>query len=705
VNGRFRNQDDSGSALLFAVIVVFVVMLVVTSMLSLSAGNMRATAEYKDQAGTTSVADGAAQTAANTVRQTLFNNSAGQHCFPDALGSLSGGSDTLQLDDFAVQGGQHYSAAVACTHSGGSSSPVLISASNRPGMAILTTGDLAAQGEDGLSIKALNAVPFKVHGLIYSNSNVKMVSGSLLDDNGVYAKGACTGAGTVTPAPICSFSGGTPSGADPAYVQPTALPNYQAVPFAAQSFPNSCKNSVITFDPGYYDDAKSLSTLMSNSGCAGSTFWFKPGLYYFDFHNGDDPALPPGSHAWTVNTGALVAGTPVSPAGTTLAQPPLPGSLTVPGSCRNPITSNTALGVQFVFGGDSQFVVDAAKVEMCGTYSTSSPPIALYGATSGAEPQTMASGLHMTTGSGSGDFTTPNGMQIAGDGSLATWTNNSAGTRTGASTVTGSIPAPSPSPGTHLDAGALTVVHGNSAGDRRDNLTVTFRSGTSQSVVTVPSYSDNVMHTDIIDLKVDPTFPGFLHGNGLGALDMTYSATVKHKGVETVDGITLDLTYRLPAYRSENSVVAGGNCLALPYTGGGGSGCAALTSTQAPGNQFYIQGTAYAPRAAFDVSLNQATSQVFKFGVVARSLPIKVTGSSTFSQPVIEIPDDSPGSVVSTNVILSAYVCPTTSGCAASGTPALKARVALIDPDPGAVIAGLRALNIQSWSTPGRSGG
>jgi hypothetical protein len=186
---------------------------------------------------------------------------------------------------------------------------------------------------------------------------------------------------------------------------------------------------------------------------------------------------------------------------------------------------------------------------------------------------------------------------------------------------------------------------------------------------------------------------------------VTYSATVNHLGVESVDAITLDLKYRLPAYRSQDSAVAGGNCLTLAYTGGGGSGCAAVTSKQAPGNQFYIQGTAYAPKAAMDIALNQATSQVFKFGVVTRSLYLKVTGSSTFSEPLIEIPDEAPGSVVSTNVILRAYVCPATSGCAVTGPADLRSRIALIDPDPGAVLRGLRALDIQSWSTPMRAGG
>src|SRR5438067_465978 len=137
---RRRESSDDGAILVFAIILVIVVMTIATSLLTVSSTNFRATAAYSDEAGTSATAEGAVQAAANTISRTLFNNSAGQHCFPNAAGSLTSGSDTMQLNDFTVQGSRHYSAAVTCSHAPGSSSPVLINATNRPGMAILTLG-------------------------------------------------------------------------------------------------------------------------------------------------------------------------------------------------------------------------------------------------------------------------------------------------------------------------------------------------------------------------------------------------------------------------------------------------------------------------------------------------------------------------------------------------------------------------------------
>src|SRR5207237_533042 len=121
---------------------------------------------------------------------------------------------------------------------------------------------------------------------------------------------------------------------------------------------------------GYYDDANGLSSMMAgNSACRHSTWWFKPGTYYFDFHNAGtnrNPLLTSTANVWTVDDGYLVAGTPVNAAGLALASPPVPAS--IPGSCDNPIENNKAVGVQFIFGGDSQFNVKSGQVEICGTY-------------------------------------------------------------------------------------------------------------------------------------------------------------------------------------------------------------------------------------------------------------------------------------------------------------------------------------------------
>jgi hypothetical protein len=367
---------------------------------------------------------------------------------------------------------------------------------------------------------------------------------------------------------------------------------------------------------------------------------------------------------------------------------------------------SNAKGVQFFFGGDSRLVVDGAKAELCGTYSTTSPPIAVYGATSGAETQTAPSGLHMTPNTGSGGFTNPNNI-LARDGQVATWNKTSAGSETRTETVKGFLPTSGvPVPGTHLDGATLTVVHANSASASSDDrqVVMVLPDGTSISVP-LPDRSDNAMHIDVIDIPTGTGLASYIHDSGLvQPLSFTYSARVGHVGVESVDAISLDLEYRKPAYRSQDSAVIGGNCLTRPDTGGAGSGCAGITSTLAAGTKFYIQGAVYAPKAALDISVNQPTSPVFTFGVVARSLHLVVTGSSTFDQPVIQTPDQALRSAVATNVIFSTYVCPTTSGCATSGRAALRARVALIDPVPGAVIPGLRALSVQTWSTPMRSG-
>jgi hypothetical protein len=123
-----------------------------------------------------------------------------------------------------------------------------------------------------------------------------------------------------------------------------------------------------------------------------------------------------------------------------------------------------------------------------------------------------------------------------------------------------------------------------------------------------------------------------------------------------------------------------------------------ITSVNNAGNQFYVQGTTYAPKAVVDVTLNNVAEQVFRFGVIARSLWVKETGSFTFGGPVIEVPDDSPGFVFS--VYLSAYVCQGSGSCSPGGTPALRAKVAFVDADPVTPVAGNRQVVVLSWSHP-----
>jgi hypothetical protein len=103
---------------------------------------------------------------------------------------------------------------------------------------------------------------------------------------------------------------------------------------------------------------------MVKTACNRVVLWFQPGTYYFNFASG--------SPTWTVNSGSVVGGTPTTPLGR---------SPTIPGSCVSPLTSTDVnAGVQFVFGGVSSMDVSgSARVELCGSYSRTAPPIVVYG--------------------------------------------------------------------------------------------------------------------------------------------------------------------------------------------------------------------------------------------------------------------------------------------------------------------------------------
>jgi hypothetical protein len=135
---------------------------------------------------------------------------------------------------------------------------------------------------------------------------------------------------------------------------------------------------------------------------------------------------------------------------------------------------------------------------------------------------------------------------------------------------------------------------------------------------------------------------------------------------------------------------------ATPYTGVGSSACALVSTVNNAGGKFYVQGTTYAPKAAIDITLNNVAEQVFRFGVIARSLWVKATGSFSYAGPVIEVPDDSPGFVFS--VFLTVYVCPGAGTCGTTGAVALRVKVAFVDADPSIPTPGRRQVAVLSWS-------
>jgi hypothetical protein len=726
--------EDHGAALLLVLIIVTVVSLGGAALLSFSDASIRTTVALRDQAGNAYNADGAARVAINALgtgygftSPALFDNGYNTTCF--GANTTSG---TLNLPDFypatSGNGTAPGSASVDCSAdpaTGVNGTVVPITSANRPGQAILTLGPstLAQSAEDGINIKALSGNPFSVKGAVESNSNINVVSGTLQSTAAVTASRACSGTILATPAKTCNTN---TSVADPNYASEAsfgspanAVPKYQAVPADIAA---SCPSGVVTFNPGYYDDAISLTALMTGSGpCGGSTWWFKPGTYYFDFHNNtndSDVYLGSGTgnnssaDQWAITRGHLVAGTPTDSSGNPIASPgPSP---TFPGSCQNPIKSASALGVQFIFGGDSQLALSgSADGEICGTYNATRPPIGVFGLKSGAATTTIAawpgSGvgapLKMSSPTSAGKFTNPTNV-IEQDGSSATWVKSTVVPETSTITVSGYAPPTVIPAGSIVKAATVRVTHGNTGKYvAPDKLTLTFTpkgvagSPPASAITLTPTLPNNTsLVTDSLDIYAGGTsvFDKFVHDHGYTSAAMAYAATLTHKGTENLDSIQIDITYVTPAFRSEGITTIGSNCMRQAYTGGSGAGCAVLSTSALASfsGAFYVQGTTYTPIAAIDLTLNSATQPVLRFGAISRSLWVTETGPFSYSAPVVAIPDDTTGSNSAPIVYLTVYVCPatTTSSCltdpGAITALRVKARVNSVPP----------LMTILSWS-------
>jgi hypothetical protein len=716
IRRRVEVGNDAGATLILALIIITVVALVVAGLLSFADTSIRTTVAVRAQAGNAYSADGAAEAAVNALQRNSFNNDTSSGTYPKCFGA-GATSDTLVLPNFypGTTGSAAASASVTCSpdpNSGAGGGLVPIDDKNKPGQAILTLGTNAS--EDGINDKPLNSTtPFTVHGTVVSDSNIRAVNGPIVSNAAVTAHSGCAGTITSTPAAVCNaaIKADPNYQFDPAYATPAnAVPTYRTVPTAVSA---SCPGKVVTFLPGYYDDAAALTSLMAGGGsnpCQGSIWWFTPGTYYFDFHNSNsqNPLLS-GNDVWTVGDGQLLAGTPINAAGTVLATPPNP--ITVPGACQNPIKTTAASGVQFIFGGDSQFQVSGtADAEICGTYrapADNRPTIAFYGLKSGTVSPTTETGLAATAATSSA-FTAPASGTLttgaaAADGKYDTWAKNGNSNQQGILNLSsGFAPTTAIPAGSVVTSANLRIVYGASPAVVSRSIAITPVAGAPTAITkTVSSAAQPANTTQTINLK-DTTATGLaaqIHTYGFTGASMTYTSTMTSTGVENIDAVLLDVTYISPAYRAENTTSVPGNCLATTYTGGGAGQCAVISTSSAYKGAFYIQALTYTPAAVIDLTLSNITAQVLRFGVICRSLWVKETGAITYTGPVIEVPDDSKGlGPGGTIVYLNVYVCPAAATCSSStGKLSLRARVLIFDPS-GTPSPPNRQMKIQSWS-------
>lgn len=112
--------------------------------------------------------------------------------------------------------------------------------------------------------------------------------------------------------------------------------------------------------------------------------------------------------------------------------------------------------------------------------------------------------------------------------------------------------------------------------------------------------------------------------------------------------------------------------------GGDGSHCPIVKTIQDPNPALTIYGTTYVPAAVVDLYLNNNTVQVFRWGLVTRSVLIGATGSASLGSAVIDVPDDAPAPfALPSNMYLDVFVCPGVASCSSAGTLRLRVKVQL----------------------------
>jgi hypothetical protein len=704
-----RLRDDDGAILVIAMVVITTVALVVGAVLTRGDGSLRATVALRQVAGTTYAADGAAQIAINDLRTGfnlgnaeppgwVYSNMLGTGCF----GYNSDGTtvDGIELPSFypaaASSGAGPTSAYVTCApedDTGAQGSAVPITNANRPGNAILTLG---TGGENGFTFKTNGSNgAFRVRGGVWSNSNiVRDNNGTLESTEYVKAHTGCSPAGAMS-APVKECAAGTV--ADPGYRSDLDIAGGGVPPL--QTPPSGCGSGSVTLQPGYYDDATKLNALTPNGG-SNCFIHLLPGTYYFDFHNNstdplhDDDIAGSAGNVWNVSSGTVVGGI-------------LTSDTTVPGRCVNPIDDVTAQGVQLVFGGDSRMVVDkGAAMELCASYRSNRPPIAIYGQPTGTAVETVVSGPSALTASGAVTVTpstftgattanlqTADGNQTT-NANLAAWVRDGTGPNTalgGSITMTGFAPATALPKGTVVTAAHLKITHRSTGA--QNAVTLTPNAGSGLATYTLPPRA--TLGTEDIDLTARTGWGAFqksVHDNGFTGATLKFDASLKRNETSQLDAVRLELTYYVPSLRGQTTEAIPGNTVA---TVGGQPVVKVLGNS----TLFYVQGTTYAPLASLDLSLNNIAESVFRFGVIARSLSVFETGSFSYPGAIIELPDNSLGwGVNGTLVQLQVYLCPGSAHCSAStGTLALKSRVQLWDPT-GTPVPNGRQVSVLSWS-------
>ena len=385
------------------------------------------------------------------------------------------------------------------------------------------------------------------------------------------------------------------------------------------------------------------------------------------------PIIPRGTDVWTFNdaTSVLVGGTKLgwTTTGVTAAA--------LPGACVSPLTSKTAVGVEFVFADDSRLYQQAGSIELCGSYSATKPPIVLSGSTGAGAPAVQTatlrpSALTSTTVPNNTPRYTTSVSAIASetDGVGPTLDNlpgNYVATlRAGSFSGLTALPAR-----TVLESATVTLRHRDrsiAAGGTLQVIVTPNRGGAAPITRDIPlTYASTTspFEIDEADLLAELK-PRCMRTARRASVSRSSSTRRQHAAGRPGDRLRQDQ----PRLASDLHPSAGRLRDRRRWL----RRDARIVGRRAQ-QRLYVQGTVYVPKAKVTVALRVADGPIFADGVIARAFVLQsdaFSGGSVYDGSLIQIPDLR-AEATPLLVYLTAWTC-------TSSTPALSRR----HPPPGA---------------------
>lgn len=596
-------RDESGSALILALVMVSVVGAMLAAALSFADTSLIATPALVEHRTTYNSADGAVEGAINAVRgsATLGTDGAPVSCdFPDY-----DPSDGVNV-------------VVQCIPQAGSGS----AADDQPPFAIQLLG---TGGADGF-IQTGNT-QLTVDGGMYSNGKLDLTGGgsqaAFLSYGDVFVEGNCT----PTPGGLldsvgglvkCDYAGDA-RGDDPDYPPgASGITGMSVDPAASCTSPSS----VVAFNPGVYTEIPEAP-----AGCNGSVWWFKPGVYYFDFPDitGRFTWTPDALPGKTVVGGTLKSGWSASTNASTV---------TLPGAC-----DPSADGVQFIFGGPSLLsVTSQGKVELCGGVNATNYKNHRITLTSlKNEPARTAVGPAATPQTGTPMSPGPTGEVVyaLADPAASTIDNvfaeavlSTTGKALDEADVT--LPEFADIPvGSRIDKVELNVRHFATDNAVAAKAFISLPSGVSADK-SLTAFSATECTTALTSCTDTWDITSYFTGRGgykeLNGLAARYYAKVngnKPAVVDSLDGMSLSVTYTPPGFEQHRCPT-------------GQSGCSVVTSTVS--QNLFFHGTVYVPTAGLNLRVHNKDTTIFDRGVIARTMNVDVSASSKQTDSPFQIP-------------------------------------------------------------------